>query len=119
MRLPVTAADPTSLPHPAIALAHVTGLVVRLVCTLQRVPYVYYAADVWSDATASMGAPAPVVTAMRWVERFALRGARDVVAVSEGVAERVRAIAGGDTPVTVVPNGIDTDVFTPDGDRHP
>ncbi|GGK70547.1 glycosyltransferase [Ornithinimicrobium pekingense] len=84
-----------------------------------RVPYVYYAADVWSDATASMGAPAPVVTAMRWVERFALRGARDVVAVSEGVAERVRAIAGGDTPVTVVPNGIDTDVFTPDGPRHP
>lgn len=81
------------------------------------VPYVYYAADVWSDATASMGAPAPVVTLMRLVETFALRGARDVVAVSDGVADRVRALAGADAPVTVVPNGIDTTVFTPEGDR--
>ncbi|RIK14946.1 MAG: glycosyltransferase WbuB [Acidobacteria bacterium] len=102
-----------------------TGAVTRVVLAVRglmsrpRVPYVYYAADVWSDATASMGAPAPVVTAMRLVERFALRGARDVVAVSEGVAERVRALAGDDAPVTVVPNGVDTDVFTPEGGRHP
>lgn len=102
-----------------------TGAVTRVALALRgalgrrRLPYVYYAADVWSDATASMGAPAPVVAAMRWVERFALRGARDVLAVSDGVADRVRAVAGAGTRVTVVPNGIDTDVFTPDGDRHP
>lgn len=85
-----------------------------------RVPYVYYAADVWSDATASMGAPAPVVGAMRRVEAFALRGARDVLAVSDGVAERVRALVGPGRArprVTVVPNGIDTEVFTPEGCR--
>ncbi|MFK5584297.1 glycosyltransferase [Serinicoccus sp. LYQ131] len=101
-----------------------TGAVTRValaVCGLLggRIPYVYYAADVWSDATASMGAPAAVVRVMRLVETFALRGARDVVAVSEGVAERVRALAGPGAPVTVVPNGIDTEVFTPDGERHP
>ncbi|GAA5162361.1 glycosyltransferase [Ornithinimicrobium tianjinense] len=101
-----------------------TGAVTRVALFVRglvgpRVPYVYYAADVWSDATASMGAPAPVVSAMRRVERFALRGARDVVAVSEGVSERVRALAGPGTPVTVVPNGIDTDVFTPEGQLHP
>lgn len=102
-----------------------TGAVTRVALSLRglvgrrRIPYVYYAADVWSDATASMGAPAPVVSTMRWVERFALRGARDVLAVSDGVAERVRALAGADAPVTVVPNGVDTDVFTPDGERHP
>ncbi|MGC5584924.1 glycosyltransferase [Ornithinimicrobium sp. W1679] len=101
-----------------------TGAVVRVVLALRglrggRTPYVYYAADVWSDATASMGAPAPVVTLMRAVERFALRGARDVVAVSEGVAERVRPLAGLEVPVTVVPNGIDTAVFTPEGPVHP
>ncbi|MGO0576774.1 glycosyltransferase [Ornithinimicrobium panacihumi] len=101
-----------------------TGAVTRVALTLRstlarrRIPYVYYAADVWSDATASMGAPRPVVTAMRLVERFALRGARDIIAVSDGVAERVRAIAGTHAPVTVVPNGIDTDIFTPDGDIH-
>ena len=101
-----------------------TGAVTRVALSLRgvgrtRISYVYYAADVWSDATASMGAPAPVVRLMRLVERFALRGARDVIAVSDGVAERVRALAGPRAPVTVVPNGIDTDVFTPDGERHP
>ncbi|QFG68352.1 glycosyltransferase [Ornithinimicrobium pratense] len=86
-----------------------------------RIPYVYYAADVWSDATASMGAPAIVVAAMRAVESYALRGARDVIAVSDGVADRVRSLLGGTTRVgvSVVPNGIDTDVFTSDGERHP
>src|SRR5699024_11005696 len=28
-----------------------TGAVVRAVCTVRRLPYVYYAADVWSDAS--------------------------------------------------------------------
>lgn len=96
-----------------------TGAVVRAVTGLRsvvgrrRLPYVYYAADVWSDAAASTGAPGPVVAAVRVVERFALRGARDVIAVSDGVAERVRALGGA--RVQVVPNGIDTDTFTPDG----
>ncbi|WP_298891282.1 glycosyltransferase [uncultured Serinicoccus sp.] len=98
-----------------------TGAVTRVALAVRsvlgaRIPYVYYAADVWSDATASMGAPAVVTALMRTLERFALRGARGVVAVSDGVAERVRALAREDTPVTVVPNGIDTDVFTPDGE---
>ncbi|WP_238148949.1 glycosyltransferase [Serinicoccus sediminis] len=98
-----------------------TGAVTRVALALrsllrERTPYVYYAADVWSDATASTGAPAAVVRLMRSVERFALRGARDVVAVSDGVAERVRALVGPGSRVTVVPNGIDTDVFTPDGE---
>lgn len=114
-------------PHPDVVVVEpppTTGAVTRVALTMRRlvgdpIPYVYYAADIWSDATASMGAPAPVVSAMRWVERFALRGAREVIAVSDGVADRVRALAGAGTPVTVVPNGIDTDVFTPDGDRHP
>lgn len=91
-----------------------TGLVVRIAAAIRRVPYVYYAADVWSDATASVGAPAFVTTAVRAVERAALRGAAHVIAVSDGVAERVRELAGHDR-VTVVRNGVDTTVFTPDG----
>lgn len=103
-----------------------TGAVTRVALTVRaagrrsrRIPYVYYAADVWSDATASMGAPALVVGLMRRVESFALRGAGHVLAVSDGVADRVRALAGERVPVSVVPNGIDTDVFTPDGPTHP
>lgn len=92
-----------------------TGVVVRLLCALRGVPYVYYAADVWSDAAASTGAPGLVVRAVTGLERFALRGARAVVAVSDGVAERLRALGVQDAQITVVRNGIDTTVFTPEG----
>ena len=97
-----------------------TGAVVRVITGLRsltgtRLPYVYYAADVWSDASESVGAPGPVVGVLRAVERFALRGARQVLAVSDGVADRVREL--GADPVTVVRNGIDTDVFTRHGER--
>ncbi|GAA1749528.1 glycosyltransferase family 4 protein [Agromyces humatus] len=91
-----------------------TGFVVRLVCALRRTPYVYYAADIWSDAAESTGAPGFVVRVVRGLERWALRGARHVIAVTDGVAERVRNLAGHER-VTVVRNGIDTRVFTPDG----
>lgn len=113
-------------PRPEVVVVEpppTTGAVTRVALAVRSlgrapIPYVYYAADIWSDATASMGAPRAVVSLMRSVERFALRGSRDVIAVSDGVAQRVRALAA-DVPVTVVPNGIDTDVFTPDGERHP
>lgn len=108
-------------PRPDVVLVEpppTTGAVVRTVVGLRslvggRVPYVYYAADVWSDASESVGAPRVVVSILRSIERFALRGAREVLAVSDGVAERVREL--GADPVTVVRNGIDTDLFTPQG----
>ncbi|MCP2371291.1 glycosyltransferase involved in cell wall biosynthesis [Agromyces terreus] len=91
-----------------------TGFVVRMACALRRIPYVYYAADIWSDAAESTGAPAFVVSVVRRLESWALRGARAVIAVTDGVADRARELAGHDR-VTVVRNGIDTTVFTPDG----
>jgi len=45
-----------------------TGAVVRLVCALRRVPYVYYAADVWSDATRGSGQPGLVSRVLARVE---------------------------------------------------
>lgn len=89
-----------------------TGVMVRLAATVRRTPYVWYAADVWSDATEIAGAHKAVVKAVRWMESFTIRGAKAVIAVSEGVAERVEALGG--TDIHVVPNGIDTDVFTPE-----
>lgn len=90
-----------------------TGVVVRVACALRRVPYVYYAADVWSDATESTDAPRVVRRVVRAMESFAFRGASRVLAVSDGVAERVSALGGRD--VAVVRNGIDTTVFRPVG----
>lgn len=79
-----------------------TGVVVRLVCALRRVPYVYYAADVWSDAARSTGSPRVVSALLARLEGWALRGARGVVAVSEGVARRVRELARREVDVEVV-----------------
>ncbi len=90
-----------------------TGAVVRVIAALRGVPYAYYAADVWSDASQSTGAPGWVVAALRSLERFALTGARRVLTVSSGVARRVAEL--GARRVTVVPNGIDTEMFTLDG----
>lgn len=92
-----------------------TGVIARLILGLRRTPYVWYAPDVWSDATDSTSAPGVVKAAVRAMESFAIRGARAVVAVNEGVAERVRLL--GARTIHVVPNGIDTEVFVPVGLR--
>jgi len=93
-----------------------TGVVTRLACGLRRIPYVYFAGDIVSDAAQAQGTSGVVVSVVRAMERFALRGAAEVVAVSQGVADRVRAISG--RGAVVVPNGIDTSVGLP-GTRVP
>lgn len=93
-----------------------TGFVVRVAAAIRRTPYVYYAADVWSDAAESTGAPTFVVSAVRRLERAALARAARVIAVTDGVAERVRRLARHDR-VDVVRNGVDTGIFAPGGPR--
>ncbi|MDD7687699.1 MAG: glycosyltransferase family 4 protein [Actinomycetaceae bacterium] len=92
-----------------------TGIITALVATLKRRPYVYYAADVWSDAAAGAGVPRMVCGALRAVESLALHRADRVFAVSEGVERRVRSLGARD--VTVVRNGINTEVFRLEGKR--
>lgn len=81
-----------------------TGVAVRLACALRRVPYVYYCADIVSDAAALAGVPGLVVRTVAGLESFALCGARRVIAVSDGVARRARELGARD--VVVVPNGV-------------
>lgn len=91
-----------------------TGAVVRLVCALRRIPYAYYAADIWSDASQTAGAPGLVVTFVRWLERFAMRGAQLVLSVSDGVTQRLREL-GVTANVRTVGNGSDLTAFSPEG----
>ncbi|MFC5285801.1 glycosyltransferase family 4 protein [Actinokineospora guangxiensis] len=88
-----------------------TGVVAAIACLLKRKPFYYYAADIWSDALVAIGAHKAVVGVMRGFERFALRRARGVVAVSDGVAERVRELGVPADRVRVVQNGVDTSTF--------
>lgn len=94
-------------PRPGVVVCEpppTTGAAVRVACALRRVPYVYYCADIVSDAATLAGVPGVVVRAVAGLESFALRGAGRVIAVSEGVARRARAL--GATRVEVVPNGV-------------
>lgn len=95
-----------------------TGFFVRAAAALRRVPYAYYAADIWSDATAQTDAPRWVVRAVRRVERIALHGARNVLSVSAGVTERIGEFAP-QARVHTVGNGVDTAVFSCNGPSSP
>lgn len=106
LRLLVSSADVViSEPPPT------TGALAALVCLVRRKPLYYYAADIWSDALVAINAPSYVSGLMRAFEKFALRRARGVIAVSDGVAERARAL--GARNVEVVANGVDTASFHP------
>lgn len=87
-----------------------TGAVVRAVCAMRRIPYVYDAADIWSDAAGHATSSRWVVRVLRRIEQFALRGATAIVTISQGVVDRVRAL-GVQTPVTVTGFGADTTTF--------
>ncbi|KIP51375.1 glycosyltransferase [Leucobacter komagatae] len=92
-----------------------TALSVTVAARLRRTAVFPYAADVWSDASESTGAPRPVVAAVRWMERYSWSRAAGVLAVNDGVAARIMEIAP-QAKVTVVGNGIDTDLFMPEGE---
>ena len=99
-----------------------TGAVVRVVAALRAIPYVWYAADVWSAAAASTGAADVVVRAVEKLEAFAVGGAARVIAVNDGVAQSVAELVNAAPDdeswaqrIRVVPNGIDTTVFDAHG----
>lgn len=92
-----------------------TGVMTALVCLLKGKPFYYYAADVWSDALVAIDAPKAVSGLMRAFERFALRRARGVVAVSDGVGDRVHQLGVPRERIMVAANGVDTTVFHPVG----
>jgi glycosyltransferase involved in cell wall biosynthesis len=93
-----------------------TGVVVALSSALRRRPFVYYAADIWTEALSATDVPGLVVRLMRAAEGFALRRATKVVAISDAVAEKVRQFGVPGDRVAIVGNGIDTSVFAVTGD---
>lgn len=95
-------------PPPTTGFALLVALVVR------RKPYIYYAADIWSDASTATGAPGWVVSAVRSVEIRVLRRAAMVLTVSSGVERRVRELAPS-VRTTLVGHGVDLSLFSPDG----
>lgn len=87
-----------------------TGFFVRLAAAVRRTPYVYYAADIWSDGAAHTGAPSWIISLVRKIERFAMNGAATVLSVSESLTHRLSEI-GIVRNVLTVGNGVDAEAF--------
>lgn len=87
-----------------------TGLFVRVAAWLRRTPYIYYAADIWSDAAQLTGAPNLVLQLLGRAERWVLNGAMLVLAVSPGVQQRLGEL-GVRSRVSMVGNGVDIASF--------
>ena len=88
-----------------------TGFVTRIAAALRGVPYIYFAADVSSSAAAGVGINPLVVRVVRFIERFALRGASAVLSVSTGVSRELIALGVDPRRITLVGTGIDTRRF--------
>lgn len=95
-----------------------TGLVVKMVCLLRKIPYVYFSADVSSSAAKGIGLRGPALRLLTWMERTVLKSAAGILTVSEGVSREVEALTGRKNGVFMVGTGVDTDTFTLDGDAR-
>lgn len=87
-----------------------TGFFVRLASAIRRTPYVYYAADIWSDGAAQTGAPRWVLNAVQRIEKFTMEGARTVLSVSTSLTDRLAEL-GVASNVLTVGNGVDARSF--------
>lgn len=83
-----------------------SGVVTRLAAGIRRVPYVYYAGDIVSDAASAQGTHPLIVSTVRAMERWVFRGAKRVITVGMGVVQRIEELSG--KKADLVPNGIDT-----------
>ncbi|MGO1504907.1 MAG: glycosyltransferase family 4 protein [Brachybacterium sp.] len=93
-----------------------TGMVGMVAAALRRVPYTFYAADVWSDATDSVdGVPSWVRATVRWAEKTVWKRASRVLTISPGVQRRLEELIGQRDHLIMVGNGIDTATFSDQG----
>lgn len=91
-----------------------TGFVSAVTAILRRKPFVYYAADVFSDGVAAVGSHRIVVRVMRVLEAWVLGRAHTVLSVSAEVTDRLVRLGVPREKVVLVGHGIDTEVFSPD-----
>ncbi|MCT1775058.1 glycosyltransferase family 4 protein [Brachybacterium sp. p3-SID957] len=93
-----------------------TGFAVMLVSLIRRVPYVYYAADVWADASRTLqGVPGIVPAVLGIVERMVWRRAALILAISPGVQQRIHELIGQRSAIAMVGNGIRMNGYTIEG----
>ena len=83
---------------------------------MQRIPMVFEVRDLWPEVPIAMGViKNPLLKlASRWLERFAYKNSKRVVALAPGMKDGVVATGYPADQVAVIPNGCDVDLFQAD-----
>ncbi len=80
--------------------------------------FVFEVRDQWPESVVEVGVIKNrfLIRILLWFERLIYKNASAIVAVSDGMAEGIREVAGQNKPIYVVPNGADLNLFRPDID---
>ncbi len=92
------------------------GLSAWLAASRFQVPFVLEARDLWPEAAIALGylQNSGVQKAAFALESFLYRHARHLVVVSQGMKKDLVEHGIAPAKASVIPNGVDTDLFTPD-----
>jgi glycosyltransferase involved in cell wall biosynthesis len=89
-----------SSPHPPAAIG------AMLIARRFRIPFVLEVRDVWPDTLVQLGLTSPlVIRPLTWMERTLYTRAARIVALTDGIAERIVAKGVPAEKLVVVPNG--------------
>lgn len=102
----------------AISTPLTTGIPAIAAKWFKRKNFVFEVCDQWPASVVELGVISNkfVIAILAWLEKFIYKKSSVIVAVSDGMAESIRKIAGPDKPIYVVPNSADLDLFRPDID---
>ena len=91
----------------------VAGWIISLI---RRTPFVMEVQDLWPESAVVLGElqNPRYIRAAEWVEERCYHQARSIVAVTEGIYDRLLARRVPDTKLVLAPNGSNIDIFRPD-----
>jgi len=94
------------------------GIPALIVKRLKRVPLVFEVRDQWPEIPIELGIIKNRIIAktLLWLEETIYKNSSAIVALSPGMAEGIRKVAGDKKQIAMIPNCADTDVFRPDID---
>lgn len=90
-----------------------TAIIVNCIARMHKKPWVYYAADVWSVAAKSFGAPKIVTILLQKLEKKMLNSSHLVLTVSKDMACKLEEIGVDKEKIKIVNNGVDMKIFNP------
>jgi len=108
-----------ALPRPDVVIAtspqFFCGWAGVWVKRLKRAPLILEIRDIWPESIVAVGAmrESRLIRFLEWLEHRMYAAASHIVTVGEGYRQQLLGKGIGEHAITVIPNGVDSDLFTP------